>query len=147
MGVPRLFIWIKNTFGNSVKSFKLDWLLKTQIKTDYLLLDANGLLHRAAQIVFKYGEYENKDNKSYDPYFYMTYDEKVMSIYYLFFEMIIKLTCVIFPMKVLYIALDGPAPLAKQIQQRQRRFLAKIGHVDNEDTKDKFDSNCITRSE
>ena len=44
-------------------------------------------------------------------------------LYGRFFDRIVDLATIVKPSKVLLIAIDGPAPLAKQAQQRQRRYL------------------------
>jgi 5'-3' exonuclease len=117
MGVPRLFPWLNATFPNAIRYFR-EGEYSTDV--DYLYFDANGLLHKAAQTIFNYGSV----NRKLDPNAKLSYDKKIEKVYVLFFDYMIALMETVRPNKVVYIAIDGPAPIAKQAQQRQRRFVA-----------------------
>jgi 5'-3' exoribonuclease 1 len=132
MGVPRLFPYITTHFSKAVKHFRRGD--HTQ-KVDYLYLDANGPLHNAAQYVENYGQ----GKRLIDRYGHLSEQTRHKMIFARFFENIYRITQIVKPQKVLYIAIDGPAPLAKQCQQRQRRFMAAKGREDG-----KFDSNQIS---
>ncbi len=151
MGVPRLFPWLVNTFNNFpniIKHFKKGEYI---YPIDYLYLDANGMLHNAAQKVFSYGAGKGLFNR----YSNLTYKEKCTKVYELFFKSLLSFCISVVPQKVLYIAIDGPAPLAKQSQQRERRFISAKDRVtkaleSKEDDKDQkseeqvFDSSSIS---
>lgn len=138
MGVPRLFKWLVENFPEAVKYFQYGEYRQT---VDYLYLDSNGLLHSEAQRVFNYGEFKRRLNS----YASLSYEAKTQAVYSSYFERIMDLIKVITPTKVLYIAIDGPAPLAKQSQQRERRFVsARERASSSEDTSEQFDSNAIT---
>nr|QBK85696.1 MAG: XRN 5'-3' exonuclease [Marseillevirus LCMAC101] len=132
MGVPRLFPYTKDHFPKHVRHFRRGE--HTQ-KVDYLYLDANGPLHTTAQYVENYGQ----NKRLVDRYGHLSEAIRQKMIFAKFFEEIYRITQIVKPQKVLYIAIDGPAPLAKQCQQRQRRFMA---------AKDRdpgtFDSNNMT---
>lgn len=117
MGVPGLFPWITRNCREAVSHFQMG---TRTFKVDGLYLDANGPLHGMAQEVFHYGQ----GKKFVDRYASLSYEAKCMKVYQMFFENLVELTSIVQPQKVLYIAIDGPAPLAKQAQQRQRRFGA-----------------------
>lgn len=135
MGVPRLFPWLINNFRNYVNHFTQG---EFTTGTHYLYLDANGLLHSAAQTVFNYGD----GKKAFSPYEQLSYEAKILKVYELFFENIIKVSTIVTPTEVLFIAIDGPAPLAKQAQQRQRRYIAARDRPQT--SSGQFDSNCIS---
>jgi len=139
MGVPRLFKYILENFPGAVRHFREK---EFSTSVDYLYLDANGLLHQAAQLVHNYGQMQRKLNV----YAGLSKEEKQRKVYDLFFANILRVTQIIVPRKVLYIAIDGPAPLSKQAQQRQRRFVAAQTRLKEQDEsgKSRFDSNCIT---
>lgn len=139
MGVPRLFPWLTRAFERAVKHFQQG---EYSQNVSYMYLDANGLLHGAAQEVFHYGP----GKKMFDRYKHLSEEAKRKKVYSLFFDNILQVTQIIRPQKVLYIAIDGPAPLAKQAQQRQRRFAAAIarGSVDEKTGRIPFDSSSIT---
>nr|HMP31384.1 XRN 5'-3' exonuclease N-terminal domain-containing protein [Saprospiraceae bacterium] len=117
MGVPRLYPWICKNFPHLIKHFQEGHF---RMEVDNLYLDSNGLLHPEAQLIFNYGD--NKKIK--DDYGHLTYEEKRTKTFEKFFQDIEMLTKIVIPKKRLYIAIDGPAPLAKQSQQRERRFSA-----------------------
>ncbi len=133
MGVPRLFPWLIKAFPKAVVHFQEG---KYSIHVDGLYIDANGLLHQAAQIEFNYGDVKRK----MDPNAHLTYDEKIIKVYTRFFNMIKDVAKIVIPTKTLYIAIDGPAPIAKQAQQRFRRFQSAAAAT----TPGSFDPNCIT---
>ena len=135
MGVPRLFPFTKNTFKKSIRYFRHGQYKQS---VDHLMVDANCLLHAACQEVYHYGA----NNSPIDRYAKMTDDEKLRKVCDLFFESLKDIVSTIEPKKVLYLTLDGPAPLAKQAQQRQRRFVSARTRL--EASIDKFDSNSIT---
>jgi 5'-3' exonuclease len=138
MGVPRLAPWIFNNFRNSKNRLNVnDNTPSSGIKQiDYLYIDANAILHSAAQQIFNYGE-----NKSFvDTLSEVSIADKIHLTYEAFWDMIIDLMKAVKPLKLLYIAIDGTAPVAKQVQQRQRRFIA----ARTADSSSSFNSNCIS---
>ncbi|MFW5895635.1 MAG: hypothetical protein ACOCT9_02705 [archaeon] len=139
MGVPRLFPFIKANFPKAITHFHGGEYTHT---VDYLYLDANGLLHGAAQEVFHYGD----SKLPFDLYGFLSIEDKRKKTFEIFFNRLIEVTRIIKPTKVLFIAIDGPAPLAKQNQQRERRYVASRLRLEKEKEigKTKFDSNSIT---
>jgi 5'-3' exoribonuclease 2 len=108
MGVPTFFLSIiRNKFYKNVHS----GVENGKIKCDYFFLDYNGIVYGA------YANIKKQFNNS------MTKDE----IEELIIGEVIRYTkyliCdVVKPQKLTYIALDGPAPRAKMVQQRSRRY-------------------------
>ncbi len=144
MGVPGLFPFICQRFPKTITHFLKEG--KNARKYDYVYLDANGLLHKAAQIVENYGAMKRMMN----PYSDLNKAQKRHKIFDLFFENIIDIITIVQPTKVLYIALDGPAPRAKQAQQRQRRFVAALQNAsagENKDQTASLDNDVFSSSE
>lgn len=141
MGVPGLWPFLKELFLHAIKHFQNGYDAK-QTQFDYVYLDANPLLHAAAQLIENYGENKRK----LDPYGHLSVEERRLRIFELFFDKIIDIVRIIRPRKVLYIAIDGPAPRAKQNQQRERRFIAsQLRKIDEElSGTEKFDSTSIS---
>ena len=143
MGVPRLFPWIVKSFRNSVIHFQNG---ESFGEVDNLFLDSNGSLHTAAQRVFNYGQ----NKRLMDDYADFSVEEKRVKVFEMYFADVKNLSRIVRPKKRLYISLDGPAPLAKQAQQRQRRFVASAAasHDRKDDnsssSQNTFSSNEIT---
>ena len=138
MGVPRLFPYIQRRFYYAIKEFQQGEYF---LAVDNLYLDANAILHVAAQHVFNYGS----SKRVIDPYVNLSYKDKLLKTFETFFEQIKELSSIVIPQKLLYIAIDGSAPLAKQAQQRQRRFVsAKENLKATKAEKTVFDSNSIS---
>lgn len=119
MGVPRLFPWTRLHYPAHVKSLQEG--AETPLLVNGMYIDANALLHRANQVIRNYGEH-----KSYlmDPYAQLTEEQKDWYVYALFFNHLLEITKIVQPTDLLFIGLDGTAPIAKQNQQRQRRFMS-----------------------
>ena len=138
MGVPGLWPYIKNVHKNTIEQHAhIDKAIPREF--DYVYLDANGLLHAAAQQVENYGAYKRNLN----PYEKTTTAEKRLIIFDKFFAKILEVLRVIVPQIVVYIAIDGTAPRAKQNQQRERRFESARERVDKRE-KQTFDSASIS---
>jgi 5'-3' exonuclease len=140
MGIKCFFSWFKTKFGHYIE--KVDY--KSNINNiDHLMIDMNGLFHSSAQKVYEYGSYKPPKSllmpmkkKKVNP---LQQQLNVFSDICRTIENIVKL---IKPNKKLILCVDGPAPLSKQNQQRQRRFMSAI---DKESDTDRiFDSNCLT---
>lgn len=162
MGVPRLAPWLFRNFRDSKVVYDLNKNEACNSETDpfektsgldHLYIDANGLLHNAAQEVFQYGTSKRAIPSSNN----QPFEKKIQKVYSTFWKKIENVIKVAAPQKTIYIAIDGPAPLAKQSQQRQRRFISsgvKIVYSNNasdnnnqNESKPKcaeFDTNCIT---
>jgi 5'-3' exoribonuclease 1 len=141
MGVPRLFPWIVKNFGRHVIRLATGFRARERgVKIDNLYLDDNGLLHTAAQEVYNYGAGARKMS----PYGNLSEEQLRLKCYDLFFEMTKEVVKMIDPKKRLYIAIDGPAPLAKQGQQRERRFCADVPTKVGTGGKKKFTSTHIS---
>ena len=134
MGVPGLFSYIIRNFPKSFVEFSQGEFSKN---VDHLYIDANAILHKFCQLVFNYGENKKFLNIPYQDF---SYEEKRKKVFQLFFNFIIELCKMVIPSKSLYISIDGPAPLAKQSQQRQRRFVSALSRSKESE----FDSNVLT---
>jgi len=139
MGVPGLWPFIFYKFKHTISHFRYG---QRVYDFDYVYLDANGLLHSAAQQVENYGEKKRRLN----PYVHLSFKERRTKIFEIFFENILDVMGTIRAKKVLYIAIDGPAPRAKQNQQRERRFIASMMRKIEEEVsgEEKFDSSSIS---
>jgi 5'-3' exoribonuclease 1 len=143
MGIKHFFTWFKTNFSESIyKLPKNKTVTDCNVIIDNLMIDMNGIFHNSAQKIYEYGNHKPqqrliKNKKS------NLIDNKLYKQNKLFEDVCntIKTTVdIVKPQKRLILCIDGPAPLSKQNQQRQRRFRSAL-----ESTSDcPFDSNCIT---
>lgn len=110
------------------------------LEVDNLFLDSNPFLHNAAQIIFAYQDGKRNLPMPYDN---EPFEVKCKLVYELFFKDIMEILTFVRPKKILYIALDGPAPWAKITQQRERRFKSAFLRSSSKESTP-FDSNNIT---
>ena len=109
MGVPTLFLSIlKNKFYKNVHSA----VKNGKINCDYFFLDYNGIVYKAYLRIKKQIEGNNLTKDKIEE---AIIEEVIRYTKYLICE-------VVKPTKMVYIALDGPAPHAKMVQQRSRRY-------------------------
>ena len=140
MGIKHFASWFNNNFKDFVIPFvKTNFPL---IHIDVFLIDLNGLFHTSAQKVFKYGNYaspptflrKNVKKQSTEQLTIDCYNDVVNTI-----DMLVSITR---PQKTLILAIDGVAPMAKQQQQRQRRYKSAIETSENDPHS--FNSTCIS---
>lgn len=134
MGVPRFAELIRSKYPkcwyNEGQSSVFDpssgKLLGQEVGT--LFIDGNGLLHPAMQYTFGYGEFSKKEYSSLS-------EEDIVRIGAKNFMNAVRSLCMEFRPEKVVVAIDGPAPIAKMIQQRQRRFGAKMDITETADFK------------
>ena len=128
MGVPTLFkkIISNKHYKNIHKGIK-----NGQTNCDYFFIDYNGMVYNAYENIKKNLEENNYSKSKIED---LVLDELI--------RMTQDLICnVIRPKKLTYIALDGPAPRAKMVQQRSRRFKAVMEKDFMNNLKQKFKMN------
>ena len=109
MGVPTFFLSIiRNKHYKNVHS----GVKNGTLKCDYFFLDYNGIVYSA---YFKVKKSIEGNNLPLDKIEELIIEEVVLYTKYLICD-------VVKPEKLTYIALDGPAPRAKMVQQRSRRY-------------------------
>jgi 5'-3' exonuclease len=108
MGVPKFFAWLIKKFKKSemISNTKVDDI-------DWFMLDTNCFIH---PICFKILAEENEIKKDIN---FKSLQNKMMNAV---IEYLDKMVSYIKPKMGVYIAIDGPVPIAKMKQQRQRRF-------------------------
>ena len=135
MGIKHFFMWFKKKFTESIhnlpKGKKVEDL---NIDIDNLMIDLNGLFHTSSQKIYEYGNFKRENSKreiiNSKKMQHMLFQDVCLNIQNIF--------DIVKPKKKLILCVDGVAPIAKQNQQRQRRFRnAKESNC-------VFDSNCIT---
>ena len=142
MGVKHFFQWFRNHFGNNIKNIsKNQTLFDINVKVDVLLLDLNGIFHNSAQKVFEYGNFKPPPRLLGKPTRIPNSQETRTKLFQDVCESIDRLVRIACPQKHLVLCIDGPAPIGKQNQQRQRRFRNSF---ESNTTDSSFDSNCIT---
>lgn len=105
---------------------------------DYFYIDGNPLIHASAQKIFNYGDSARLMN----PYKHLSSEAKQKILFQDVWDRLKHLIDMVYPQKFLYITFDGPAPMAKQAQQRQRRYSAVLSSKDP--TSQNFDSTWIS---
>lgn len=144
MGIKHFWGYFKKNFGSNIKMLRKGQTFSvTDIIIDNLMIDLNGVFHAATQKIYEYGTHKpspsllvKKTKKSLGSI------ETQIKVFEDICQTIEKLLHIVNPIKQLILCVDGPAPLSKQNQQRQRRFKAALDKTDEEFTK--FDSNCLT---
>jgi len=128
MGIPKFYRWLSERYP--LINQKID----TQVAPafDALYLDMNAIFHRCS-----HGEEVDK---------YTITKHKMFTDIFKYISYLVRLAK---PTKLLFLAVDGVAPRAKQNQQRQRRFVGAAEmkadeHSDDKPRAYKFDSNIIT---
>ncbi len=139
MGIFNFFGWFKKRFPHVIYEINnsFDELLPLKnIQIDNLLIDANGLFHNSTQKVYKYGNFK--------PPFKVLIKENRFTqqqVHEDICNTIENLIITVNPTKRVIICIDGPAPMAKQQQQRSRRFKSSLTRVENDLS---FDSTQIS---
>ena len=144
MGIKHFWNWFNRNFGRNIKKLKkLQTFETANVSVDNLMIDLNGLFHSSAQKIYEYGNHKprarflgkqnHKTSNSLKTQIKM-FSDICSTIEHLF--------TLVKPTKRLILCVDGPAPLSKQNQQRQRRFRS-VNEKDENEMK-RFDSNCIT---
>jgi len=151
MGIKHFYSWFRKheNLKNSISSSISD-------DVDHLLIDMNGVIHEAAQRVFKYGKYAPRkpeiiiprrrhrtQTKTVNKVSNKVSKPSISDLDACIKSEVNRMVGIACPQKTVYLAIDGVAPMSKQNQQRQRRFRAAKEREGKEDD-DVFDSTCIT---
>lgn len=133
MGIKHFFTWFRNKYPEA-------FLEKAPTDIDHLMIDMNGIIHEAAQFIYKYGQYQHVSRLRFT-----TTPRNLPPVDRLYEEIKKRVNIIIQdanPKKSVFLAIDGVAPQSKQNQQRQRRFRTTI--AENKYGDEMFDSNNIT---
>lgn len=115
MGVLTLDSYVRKTYPQSVRYYKPGQKITGKFKC--LGLDANPFVYSSVYRAFECGPCETMIPVNA----HLTYDEKVRLVMEYTWEQIVE-TIEMVECEEIYIAFDGVAPVAKQVQQRQRRY-------------------------
>ena len=143
MGIKHFFTWFKTNFSESIhKMPKNKNVNELNFTIDNLMIDMNGIFHNSAQKIYEYGNFKP------NPRLMNSRKQKIIQNTLQTQIRLFQDVCnaiehtldIVKPVKRLILCVDGPAPLSKQNQQRQRRFRSAM-----ESTGDSvFDGNSIT---
>jgi 5'-3' exonuclease len=153
MGVPRFFQHILKVYPEACSRFAYTSKLKFPVIVDALYVDANGIIHncvrdvyfekpkpqRLAPNVFDDDDLDDTINPPKQP---PAVGAREPLVYKKICEYIDQLIKFVNPTKLVYIAIDGTAPIAKQAQQRQRRY--RSAYEKSEADFNTFDTCAIT---
>jgi len=133
MGIKYFFKWFKESFPKTIRQYD-EKVNKHPPDPILLMLDLNGIIHTSCQKIYKYGAFEPKCLLKKPPPIYS--GDKDLLVFEDVLNNINSLVTLLNPLE-LVLCIDGVAPISKQIQQRQRRFMSRK-------TAGGFDSNCIS---
>jgi len=125
MGIPTFFLSIlRNKYYKNIHS----GVENGNLNCDYFFMDYNGIVYSAYETIKKNIEGKNLSKNKIEE---LIIDEVIRYTKYLITE-------VVKPRRGTYIALDGPAPRAKMVQQRSRRYKGYIDKIYMQDAKKKY---------
>uniref|UniRef100_A0A6C0LZK6 Xrn1 N-terminal domain-containing protein n=1 Tax=viral metagenome TaxID=1070528 RepID=A0A6C0LZK6_9ZZZZ len=141
MGIKHFFMWFKRNHSEYMIGMRKDDTFHTiGVNINTLMIDMNGVFHNSTQKIYQYGNFKPnprllRKGRSHP---------RGLRAQLAVFEDVCKTVEHLFkktkPNKRLILCVDGPAPISKQNQQRQRRFKSAKEGAGGEH----FDSNCIT---
>ena len=136
MAIPRFF-------KDYIKKIYSKWqILQSKIgSVSSLSIDMNSLIHNMAQIIFAYGNGENEERLEYIKDKSYSFLEK--ELFKAISDELIELVNRVQPRDTIVLAIDGSAPVAKIVQQRQRRYRS-TRTVETTSEVVSFDSTSIT---
>lgn len=142
MGIKHFFMWFKSQFSSDMHRMSRGQTLQdVDIEIDNLMIDMNGVFHNSAQKIYEYGNHKLPPRlvRKVRPQ-----RKRGLAVQIKVFEDVCKTVEALFaiskPKKRLILCVDGPAPISKQNQQRQRRFRSALEASPDAP----FDSNSIT---
>ena len=127
MGVPGLFRLIVNQYQESFHSYLL-----FEENIDNFFIDFNAMVYEAYYLLVDKYETQTKTNLSVKQIENKIIEEVIQYVDYL-------INTIVKPKNLVYIAMDGPVPMAKVIQQRYRRFKTPIEEYYVKQIKDKYE--------
>lgn len=144
MGIKHFWHWYKTNFGEHIKNLRKHQDFKSiNVSIDNLMIDLNGVFHNSTQKIYQYGNCKPQRRLlGQDKRKKMGGIQQQKMVFADVCSNIESLFSLVGPKKRLILCVDGPAPLSKQNQQRQRRFRSAMEKDDEEFTR--FDSNSIT---
>jgi len=136
MGVFQFYSWFRKQFPKDIYKLNKSINQELNLEIDNLMIDMNGLFHTSAQKVFKYGNYK-------PPYKVEIFDNNKtqQQVFNDICQSLENILLTVNPNKRVILCVDGPAPIAKQVQQRKRRYKSSLEREENDKS---FDSNCIS---
>lgn len=136
MGVFQFYSWFRKQFPKDIYKLNKSINRELNLEVDNLMIDMNGLFHTSAQKVFKYGNYK-------PPYKVEIFNNNKtqQQVFNDVCQNLENILMTVNPNKRLILCVDGPAPIAKQVQQRKRRYKSSLDREENDKS---FDSNCIS---
>jgi 5'-3' exoribonuclease 1 len=123
MGIKHFFHWFKKQYPEHMHPLRQGEIMKFQV--DNLLLDMNGIFHTAAQKIYEYGNF--KPNPRFlRPRRPINKANAQKRLFAEVCQMVEQLVKIANPTSRLIMCVDGPAPAAKAVQQRSRRFRSAM---------------------
>lgn len=140
MGIKHFWNWYKTNFNKHIKKLAKNETLGKNIIIDNLMIDLNGIFHSSTQKIFEYGSHKPRYilGKKIVKHNHNSFKMRV-KVFEDICKNIEKIINTVNPVKRVILCVDGTAPMAKQLQQRQRRFRAAMDRKE-----DDFDSNNLT---
>lgn len=129
MGINKFQKFMNENFRDELSSINKTRSMNYPIDTT--LIDAQSLIYGAIEKVFGLD--------IFNFYTHLNPKQKLEKTFDFVFDYILNIIKFTNPQKTVFIAFDGPAPIAKQYQQRQRRFRSAL-----EDAYSEFSKNAIT---
>jgi len=137
MGIPKLFRWLTDQYPSINQ--RINEGLKDR-EVDNFYLDMNGIIHMCT--------HANSEE------LVLLDEQEMLKRIFIYTDRLFK---IVKPTRLMFLAVDGPAPRAKMNQQRARRFraakerealmaelVAQGNKIPDKQQQQSFDSNCIT---
>lgn len=131
MGITNFLQWLDNFKGRNKYRLK-----NLPYNIANLYIDTNGILHKAAQIIYHYGgkkKEEKEEQKKLRVQDYSKSDEELLKAYvFQIYKQMNEILKRIRPTDNMFICPDGVAPKNKLKQQKERRYRAEAQKAGNE---------------